>query len=659
MSRSVNITSQGQQRILSVTIDGQTRVLNVSTGVGPPGPPGSIESAVIVSDTAPINPEDGSGWLDSTTGIVSYWDEAQQVWVAIPPTGETSVPVELHAETHATGGTDEISPSDIGALDATPAAVQAQLAAEPAEARAAMGASPIAFISVKDFGAVGNGVANDTTAIQNAVAAAKAAKVAIFVPAGDYLIDGTIVLDWESAVIEGVSAGIGGSRIITTSTTEPVISLPGDYNFVRIANLKIIGPGRTTATQPGINIRGDLVGGSNVDFGLIQDCWIEGFDVGIYWRGVANSSIERAGILNCRIGIHSLGNNNSNTFQNCAFVCSNGVIAGTIGVYLAAGRGTLIEACDFGGPTLEWCVVDGAVSTVVIGGNWEAYGSGLKTEQTTSLPVISGVAIAQFGTASDSRYSFEFAVGGTIIGGQQSIINTTNGAAIRSNSTISRAIRYFGGSGTIKADFFTGGTTYNHTANVGGGIGVMTQASGESASANTLGISWLRESPGSNLVYNFGVRNAAGDFAWANLLDFHFLKEAAASNPAFLGSANTFTASQAISNSTAPLIKIHTGTDTQQQRFTFGIATASAQFVTGTVANDSCIVARSGGNLLFAVGATSTNQIIAGRFKASGRFNLSDSAVPNYADDTAADAALASGDLYTTTEGGRTVFRKP
>jgi len=153
MSRSVNITSQGQQRILSVTIDGQTRVLNVSTGVGPPGPPGSIESAVIVSDTPPINPEDGSGWLDSTTGIVSYWDEAQQVWVAIPPTGETSVPVELHAETHATGGGDPLAPSDIGAqpagdyatntalggkLDATPLAVQAQLAAEPAEALAAV-----------------------------------------------------------------------------------------------------------------------------------------------------------------------------------------------------------------------------------------------------------------------------------------------------------------------------------------------------------------------------------------------------------------------------------------------------------------------------------------------------------------------------------------
>lgn len=48
-----------------------------------------------------------------------------------------------------------------------------------------------------------------------------------------------------------------------------------------------------------------------------------------------------------------------------------------------------------------------------------------------------------------------------------------------------------------------------------------------------------------------------------------------------------------------------------------------------------------------------------GSFKSSGQLNLTSAAIPNYADDTAADAALASGDLYTTTAGGRTVFRKP
>jgi len=45
--------------------------------------------------------------------------------------------------------------------------------------------------------------------------------------------------------------------------------------------------------------------------------------------------------------------------------------------------------------------------------------------------------------------------------------------------------------------------------------------------------------------------------------------------------------------------------------------------------------------------------------KPGGQLNAAATAIPNYADDTAADAALVSGDLYTTTAGGRTVFRKP
>ena len=54
--------------------------------------------------------------------------------------------------------------------------------------------------NVKDYGAVGNGVANDTTAIQNAINAAKAAsapgggpyRVPVYFPAGYYYITAPI-----------------------------------------------------------------------------------------------------------------------------------------------------------------------------------------------------------------------------------------------------------------------------------------------------------------------------------------------------------------------------------------------------------------------------------------------------------------------------------
>jgi hypothetical protein len=545
----------------------------------------------------------------------------------------------------------------LGILEDDNAAINAAIATDPQASRDALN---VPMISVKDFGAVGDGVADDTEEFEAAVAAAKVAKWPLFVPAGNYLITDPIVLDWEAASIIGVSAGIGGSNIITASTTNPIISIPGDYNHVKVQNLRITGPGRATSTGRGIDIRGDLGGATNVDFGLIADCRIIGFDVGIYWRGVANSTIDRTGVENCRLAVHSLGNNNSNTFQNCAFVAANGSLD-AVGVWLEAGRGTVIESCDFGGPTMALCVEDNAVATAINGGQWEAYGTGLKTTSDTSVPVVSGVMIGYFGTPSADRYSMDLQVGATVIGGLQSIVSTTYGSAIKMRSTITRGLRVFGSAGSLKADFFgSSGTVYNHTACVSGSLGLMTQANGESASANTLGVGWLRESPGSNLIYNFGVRDASNNYAWANLLDFHFLKAAASnSNPAFIGVANSFTASQSISNAIAPNLKFHTGTDTLQQRFALGIATASDQFVVGAVANDTCLVARSGGSMTFSVGPTSTNQAIVGRFKASGRFNLTSSAVPNYADDTAADAALSSGDLYTTTAGGRTVYRKP
>jgi hypothetical protein len=54
-----------------------------------------------------------------------------------------------------------------------------------------------------------------------------------------------------------------------------------------------------------------------------------------------------------------------------------------------------------------------------------------------------------------------------------------------------------------------------------------------------------------------------------------------------------------------------------------------------------------------------TNSTLRFTIKASGQLNATTAAIPNYANDAAADAALVSGDLYTTTAGGRTIFRKP
>ena len=77
--------------------------------------------------------------------------------------------------------------------------------------------------SVRDFGAVGDGVADDTTAIQNAINASDA----VFLPEGTYKVTGTLTS--SSSNIYGCKAIIDHQP--TADNTDCVV-LSGDDLFV-------------------------------------------------------------------------------------------------------------------------------------------------------------------------------------------------------------------------------------------------------------------------------------------------------------------------------------------------------------------------------------------------------------------------------------------
>jgi parallel beta-helix repeat protein len=91
-----------------------------------------------------------------------------------------------------------------------------------------------AVANVLDFGAVGDGVTNDTAAIQAAINAANG----VFFPSGDYLVNAQIDLKSDLLLF-----GEGGSKIVLAAGVTPYVLRGSATNNVTIRDLEIEGNG--------------------------------------------------------------------------------------------------------------------------------------------------------------------------------------------------------------------------------------------------------------------------------------------------------------------------------------------------------------------------------------------------------------------------------
>lgn len=185
------------------------------------------------------------------------------------------------------------------------------------------------FVNIKDFGAVGDGITDDTTALSLALAYAHSACGEIYCPAGEYLIGD---IDWP------------GNNITLRGSSSAY-----SYNSSATPKTKFRAKAGTTTLF-------DLVqtGGPEDRTGnLIIDIEIDGNDIASYGVNMAGSNVlERCRIINCNVaGVRMTNFTNSSRIVRC-------------GINQNGGWGLL---CD-GVSTTTYSVTDTNISLNTLGG---------------------------------------------------------------------------------------------------------------------------------------------------------------------------------------------------------------------------------------------------------------------------------------------------
>lgn len=205
------------------------------------------------------------------------------------------------------------------------------------------------YISVKDFGAVGDGIVDDTTALQTAITYGATNKIGIYVPCGTYLCD---TLNVPNNTINNGFTIVGSNVAGTILQKKSADSLPllkinnssiGYYNDIVIANITFFGiAGNTT----------EVVVGESLVRSLFSNIVIKNGIIGFNFKGGISNTLRDCIISNNQTGVkidhdaaaYGGGWPNNNSITNCVIVDNS-----IYGIYFDYGRVLNITCCDIEG----------------------------------------------------------------------------------------------------------------------------------------------------------------------------------------------------------------------------------------------------------------------------------------------------------------------
>ena len=158
---------------------------------------------------------------------------------------------------------------------------------------------PANALNVKDFGAKGDGIADDWHAISATIQEALKTGKIVYIPEGVFRIDTLMKLEQDGINIQG--AGMWYTNLYFSNNEKMKAAVCGNASHLRIADLHI--NGINTLRQERDRSYRDQKGiwGNWGESSVIENVWIEHFECGIWTAGYAHTPPVKAPTNNLRI----------------------------------------------------------------------------------------------------------------------------------------------------------------------------------------------------------------------------------------------------------------------------------------------------------------------------------------------------------------------
>lgn len=279
--------------------------------------------------------------------------------------------------------------------------------------------------NVKDFGAVGDNVADDTAAIQAAVDwTAGANRGVVFFPPGTYKLESSITFNYDG-ILSIIFRGVGGQSVIT--------GYFADYLLKRVS--VPYNPSNGTRVIEGLKFVNSHAAGGCVRIEAsigcaVRDCVFEG------WRGLNAEGNQSMTVDACTFSSSGLANAVGIAFGDNGTI-SNCDITGFLAGIRPAGVGINIRGCRFEVNTVGIELGRNAVGTQVsisnfsiIGCSFESNGTAVYCYGGSGNGLVSGLYITgfegsgpagshpQYGIDSNSDCCTHTLFAGNFVGGQ-------------------------------------------------------------------------------------------------------------------------------------------------------------------------------------------------------------------------------------------------